>query len=158
MNRSKHTLAIDLLVLQPPEQSAPTVPVLRLGFDPEDHGELQYFNPGPRLYLGVDSTDAPIRYNLVDTDGHRYCRVRHDDTWISAAEKLGGFFVALTSDLSNGSSIGRVLLVRYPFGAIVRDTEVFHVPTSELAAALRDGSIFAKPVKSFTELPVPTVN
>jgi len=141
-------ITVDLTVLNVNQVE---LPLLTLEFAERHATVIEAFDPN-YLYLGVETNPGaetnPKTYGLVDEQGHRYCGVRHSDEWISAAEALGGFFLAIQVDLHNGQALGRLMLIRYPFGSIVRDTEVFRTNAQELTDSLRRGEVFHSSAKS----------
>jgi len=134
-------ITVDLTVLNVNQVE---LPLLTLEFAERHATVIEAFDPN-YLYLGVETN--PETYGLVDEQGHRYCGVRHQDEWISAAEALGGFLLAIQVDLHNGQALGRLMLIRYPFGSIVRDSEVFRTNAQELTDGLR-GEVFRSTAKS----------
>lgn len=121
-------------------------PTLRLEFPDGGERYLKTFDPD-RLYL----EDAPgDRYSLMDDEGHRYCGVEKHEPWTTAAEKSGLFFLVLQGAASTTQDLqilGRILVIRYPFGQILRDTEIFRTGSREFAEALQDGRLIRKAVK-----------
>lgn len=135
------------------------LPVLSLDFEgPNSESAIDTFDPD-RLYLEVEPD--PKVYGLVDEAGHRYCGVIRADHWISAAGNLGGFLLVLRAKVPTGQFLARLILVHYPFGALVHDSGIFPAKDWNLTEAIgresrfhRDAPEIARRLHDFT----PTVN
>lgn len=120
------------------------LPILSLEFPESFDVALRAFDP-LRLYLEPEPEKPGLAsYGMVDEQRHRYCGVQHNEKWITTAEKLGGFFLAMKVELRGGQALGRLLLVRYPFGGIVRDSEIFQTDSRDFTTGLQDGTVFRK--------------
>jgi hypothetical protein len=149
--RTSMTVAMDVLKVD--DQRYPS---LTLEFPDGDDRSLQTFDP-ERVYL----EDQPGgKFGLVDPDGHRYCGVEKSVTWIEAAESSGVFFLVMQTPAPRGEMIGRILVVKYPFGQILRDTEIFRTGARDFSLALLDGRLIRKALKGLVaaEIRSPTSN
>ena len=132
-------LSVDLTVHH---VSGTAFSTMTLEFPEEQHGVIRAFDP-ERLYL----EDVPgDRYGLVDAMGHRYCGVVKHDEWMEAARDRGLFFLVMQSTLSDGVAVGRVMIVQYPFGHIIKDTEVFQISAWQFATAVLDGQLIRQAI------------
>jgi hypothetical protein len=126
-------------------------PMLKLEFPDDGERYLKTFDP-KRLYL----EDSPgNRYSLTDPEGHRYCGVEKHEFWTVAAEKTGLFFLVMlgaNSATQDTQILGRILVIRYPFGQILRDTEIFRTGSQEFAEALQDGRLIRKAIRDLKPL------
>jgi hypothetical protein len=141
-NRTSMTVAMDVLRVDAQEYSS-----LTLEFSPGDERSLRGFDP-ERVYL----EDQPGgKFGMVDPEGHRYCGVEKSVPWIEAAESRGLFFLVMQSPLDEGQVLGRILVVKYPFGQILRDTEIFRTGYRDFSLALMDGSLIRKALRGLAD-------
>lgn len=129
----------------------PEVPILAVDF----YGDItpdviRDFSPA-RLYLTADPT--PGYYSLVDEHGHRYVRVAHDDTWISAAENLGSFFLVMRTRVQN-KAIVKPLLVLYPFGQVAYLSPMRESNGHDFAAEMARGGDMTRAARDLAQTAV----
>lgn len=153
----KITIEVELEIVT--LDSGIALPVLSLYFEgPNSEDAIEMFDP-ERLYLRVEPD--PMVYGLVDEAGHRYCGVEHSDNWISTAGNLGGFLLTLRTRVPSGHFLARIVLVHYPFGALVLDSGIFPSKDQDLTEALGRGSRFQREVPKIAQRlhdSIPTVN
>lgn len=153
MSKNKTSMTVTMDVLKVDDRRYPS---LTLEFSQGDERSLRWFDPD-RIYL----EDQPgNRFGLVDPEGHRYCGVEKSTPWIEAAEASGIFFLVMQSPIPTEQVLGRILMVKYPFGQILRDTEVFRTGYHDFYLALMDGTLIRKALRGLvtTELLAPTTN
>jgi hypothetical protein len=140
MPKNRTELSVDLKVLKVGEDKFST---MTLEFPKGADRTIKSFEPD-RLYL----EDAPgDRYGLVDGEGHRYCGIEKHEEWIEAAQDRGLYFLVMQSDHDDGNTTGRILVVQYPFGRVLRDTEVFQTDAQELTLGMLDGRLIQKAIR-----------
>jgi len=130
-------LSIELGVAQFGESKISTIVV---EFPDNCLRSIRTFEPD-RLYL----EDMPgQRYGLVDSEGFRYCGVEKHEPWVDAAIESGAFLLVMQSGLPEGQVAGRIMVVRYPFGQIIRDSSTFQTDARDFNMAVRNGQLIQK--------------
>jgi hypothetical protein len=108
------------------------VPMLAFDFV-DDAGAKCVVDFEPNRVLLSESTDKGY-YDLVDTEGFKYARVKHSAEWIDAAMDLGLFVLSMRTPLPQTDRVGgRVMMVAFPFGTVIKDSGTFSANTKDLS-------------------------
>jgi hypothetical protein len=139
--KARAEMSVDLRVVKVGDDTFST---MLLEF-PEGHDRVIHTFDPDRLYL--EDTPGADCYGLIDSGGHRYCGIERHAEWTEAAEGRGIFFLVMQSELDTKRIAGRILIVRYPFGKILRDTEVFQIDTHDFNRAIYDGQLIRRAIQ-----------
>lgn len=99
------------------------VPAINFNF--LDHGGsdcILEFEPD-RLLLSP--SDDPSYFDMVDGEGFKHIQVRRDSKWIDVADVNRFFILTMKTRLPNNLIGGRVLMVEFPFGKVLKNSEPF---------------------------------
>jgi hypothetical protein len=97
--------------------------------------------------------DSDTHFDLVDSEGFSYAKIMRSDTWVEAALEAGYFVLSMRTPLPiRGLVGGRLLLVSFPFGEVLRDSGTFSVKKSDLERADPEGLFRNRVANALTAL------